>query len=62
MPTSTMAITFLEDRHMAKSKKWRKAEDKSMAQKRKDSKKNKEKKGKKVFIGKKVVWVNDKDD
>lgn len=44
---------------MAKSKKWRKGEGKSMAQKRKDSKKNKENKGKKVFVGKKVVWVKD---
>jgi len=47
---------------MAKSKKWRKGEGKSMAQKRKDSKKNKENKGKKIFIGKKVVWVQDDED
>ncbi len=44
---------------MAKSKKWRKDENKSLAQKRKESKANKEKKGKKIFIGKKVVWVSD---
>ncbi len=47
---------------MAKSKKWRKGEDKSMAQKRKDSKAKKEKKGKKIFIGKKVVWVSDDEE
>jgi len=44
---------------MAKSKKWRKGEGTSLAQKRKESKKKKVNKGKKIFIGKKVVWVND---
>ncbi|MHC1604666.1 MAG: hypothetical protein ACXQTP_01660 [Candidatus Methanofastidiosia archaeon] len=44
---------------MAKSKKWRKGEERSLAQKRRESKKSKQKKGKKIFIGKKVVWVTD---
>jgi hypothetical protein len=47
---------------MAKSKKWRKSEDVSMAQKRKASTAKKENKGKKIFIGKKVVWGNEDDD
>jgi len=44
---------------VAKSKKWRKGEKKSLAQKRQESKNGKKNKGKKIFIGKKVVWVKD---